>query len=156
MVQGLDEVIARLRRRLRWALEQIRRLNAVREKEGTLGPEDDALFKRCDALVKRLKGTARRTRREAEGYDDVNTFGVLAAEGFLPGYGLEVGTVLGTAEIPFWRTGAIEFTLPRTGRRGRRGRTVPTPALRRRIRSVAHSLIAPNVSVFSTIIVEIL
>jgi hypothetical protein len=33
----------------------------------------------------------------------VNTFGVLAAEGFLPGYGLEVGSVLGTAEIPFWR-----------------------------------------------------
>jgi SOS-response transcriptional repressor LexA len=64
-------------------------------------------------VVKRLKGTERRRRREAEGYDDVNTFGVLAAEGFLPGYGLEVGSVLGTAEIPFWRTGAMEFTLPR-------------------------------------------
>ena len=59
--------------------------------------------------MKRLKGTERRRRREAEGYDDVNTFGVLAAEGFLPGYGLEVGSVLGTAEIPFWRTGAMEF-----------------------------------------------
>ena len=34
---------------------------------------DDA-FRRCDALVKRLKGTASRGRREAEGYDDVNTF----------------------------------------------------------------------------------
>ena len=43
----------------------------------------------------------------------MNTFGVLAAEGFLPGYGLEVGSVLGTAEIPFWRTGAMEFSLPR-------------------------------------------
>ena len=94
-------------------MEQIRRLNAVREQQGTLEPEDDALFRRCDSLVKRLKGTARRARREAEGYDDVNTFGVLAAEGFLPGYGLEVGSVLGTAEIPFWRTGAMEFTLPR-------------------------------------------
>src|SRR5262249_6282670 len=52
-------------------------------------------------------------RRDAEGYDDVNTYGVLAAEGFLPGYGLEVGSVLGTAEIPFWRTGAMEFSLPR-------------------------------------------
>ena len=82
---------AGLGRRLRWAMEQIKRLNAVREKQGDLEPEDEALFRRCDALVKRLKGTARRTRREAEGYDDVNTFGVLAAEGFLPGYGLEVG-----------------------------------------------------------------
>jgi SOS-response transcriptional repressor LexA/ribosomal protein L40E len=113
MVRGLTDVIARISRRLRWAMEQIKRLNAVRGQQGDLGPEDDALFKRCDYLVKRLKGTARRTRREAEGYDDVNTFGVLAAEGFLPGYGLEVGSVLGTAEIPFWRQGAMEFALPR-------------------------------------------
>jgi hypothetical protein len=113
MVDGLEQVLLRLNRRLRWALDQIKRLNAVREAQGTLEAEDDALFRRCDALVKRLKGTARRGRREAEGYDDVNTFGVLAAEGFLPGYGLEVGSVLGTAEIPFWRTGAMEFTLPR-------------------------------------------
>lgn len=113
MVSGLREVISRLERRLRWAMEQIKRLNLLREKQGDLEPEDDALFKRCDALVKRLKGTALRARREAEGYDDVNTFGVLAAEGFLPGYGLEVGSVLATAEIPFWRTGAMEFALPR-------------------------------------------
>ncbi len=113
MVDGLEEVLLRLKRRLRWALDQIKRLNAVREAQATLEPEDDRLFQRCDALVKRLKGTARRGRREAEGYDDVNTFGVLAAEGFLPGYGLEVGSVLGTAEIPFWRTGAMEFALPR-------------------------------------------
>jgi len=113
MTSGLAEVIARLRRRLRWAMNQIKRLNTVREKQGDLDPADDALFKRCDRLLKRLKGTARRTRREAEGYDDVNTFGVLAAEGFLPGYGLEVGSVLGSAEIPFWRTGAMDFALPR-------------------------------------------
>ena len=77
-------------------MEQIKRLNAVREKQGDLDPEDEALFRRCDALVKRLKGTARRTRREAEGYDDVNTFGVLAAEGFLPG--LRAGGRLGARD----------------------------------------------------------
>jgi len=113
MVEELNEVISRLGRRLRWAMDQIKRLNAVRERQGDLEPEDEALFRRCDALVKRLKGTARRTRRQAEGYQDVNTYSVLAAEGFLPGYGLEVGSVLGTAEIPFWRTGAMEFALPR-------------------------------------------
>jgi len=112
-VAGLQEVVARLTGRLRWALAQITRLNRLREQQGTLEPEDDALFRRCDGVVKRFKGTARRQRREAEGYDDVNTFGVLAAEGFLPGYGLEVGSILGTAEIPFWRTGAMEFALPR-------------------------------------------
>ncbi len=113
MTEGLSEVLGRLDRRLRWAMGQIQRLNKVREEKGDLEPEDESIFRRCDALVKRLKGTAKRKRVEAEGYDDVNTFGVLAAEGFLPGYGLEVGSILGTAEIPFWRTGAMEFVLPR-------------------------------------------
>lgn len=111
--EELAAVLLRLGRRLRWAMEQIKRLNEVREQQGDLEPEDESLFRRCDSVVKRLKGTASRRRREAEGYDDSNTFGVLAAEGFLPGYGLEVGSVLGTAEIPFWRTGAMQFTLPR-------------------------------------------
>lgn len=109
----LQTVLARLRRRLAWAMEQIRRLNALRERQGDLDPEEESLFRRCDRLVKRLKGTQRRTRREAEGYDDVNTLGMLAAEGFLPGYGLEVGSILATAEIPYWRTGAMDFVLPR-------------------------------------------
>ena len=113
MVDQLENVIARLRRRLAWAMTQIRRLNVLREKRGALEPEDDALFRRCDRLVKRLKETRRRMRHEAEGYEDVYTFGVLAAEGFLPGYGLEIGSVLGTAEIPFWQSGVREFALPR-------------------------------------------
>ena len=94
-------------------MQQITRLNARREVQGTLDPDDEALFRRCDRLVKRLKGTDRRSRRQAEGHDDVNTFSVLAAEGFLPGYGLEVGSVVGWAEIPFWRSGAMDFSLPR-------------------------------------------
>ncbi len=113
LVTRLAEVVARLAGRLRWALTQITRLNRLREQTGTLEAADESLFRRCDGLVKRLKGTARRKRREAEGYDDTNTFGVLAAEGFLPGYGLEVGSILATAEIPFWRSGAMAFGLPR-------------------------------------------
>ena len=112
-VDGLEEVVKRLKRRLDWAMGQIRRLNEIREQKGTLEPADDVLFRRCDNLVRRLKGTARPTRREAEGHDDFNTFSVLAAEGFLPGYGLETGSVMGWAEIPFWRTGAMDFVLPR-------------------------------------------
>ena len=111
---NLEAAVTRLHRRLRWAMEQIRRLNVRRERQGTLDPEDEALFRRCDRLVKRLKGTARRSRSQAEGHDDFNTFNVLAAEGFLPGYGLEAGSVVGWAEIPFWRTGAMDFSLPRS------------------------------------------
>ncbi len=109
----LADLIERLRARLRWALTQIKRLNATREQQGTLEPEDDSIYRRCDTLIKRLKGARRRGRREAEGYDETNTYSVLSAEGFLPGYGLEVGSILGTAEIPFWQTGAMQFTLPR-------------------------------------------
>ena len=83
-VVELERVVLRLRRRLSWALEQIRRLNQRRERQGTLDPADEALFRRCDNLVKRLKGTSRR-RSQAEGHDDFNTFNMLAAEGFLPG-----------------------------------------------------------------------
>ncbi len=111
--ENLNQVIDRLRKRLAWAMDQLRRLGHIRDEQGDLEPSDDALFKRCDRLVKRLKGTARKSRREAEGYDDSNTMGVLAAEGFLPGYGLESGSVLGVATIPFWKTGARDFSLPR-------------------------------------------
>ena len=109
---NLEAVVARLRRRLGWAMDQIKRLNELRERKGTLEPDEEALFRRCDSFIKRLKGADRR-RSQAEGHDDSNTFNVLAAEGFLPGYGLEAGTVIGWAEIPFWRTGAMDFSLPR-------------------------------------------
>ena len=110
---NLEVVVARLRRRLQWAMGQIRRLNTQRERQGTLAPEDESLFRRCDGLVKRLKGATARKRSQAQGQDDSNTFNVLAAEGFLPGYGLETGAVLGWAEIPYWHTGAMDFSLPR-------------------------------------------
>ena len=113
MPDELGEVVARLRRRLVWAMDQQRRLEEEKRVKGALEADDEALYRRCDAVIKRLKGTDHRRRGEAEGYDDVNTYGVLAAEGYLPGYGLEVGAILGTAEVPFWRTGAKEFTLPR-------------------------------------------
>ena len=63
----LEAVVGRLHRRLRWALDQIRRLNQRRERQGTLDPEDEALFRRCDKLVKRLKGVGRRSRSQAGG-----------------------------------------------------------------------------------------
>ena len=110
---GLEEAERSLRRRLEWALAQIERLHETRRRQGSLDREDDALFYRCDRLVKRLKGQARRNRREAEGHYDANTFNVLAAQGFLPGYGLETGSVQAMAEVPVWHTGALAFNLPR-------------------------------------------
>ena len=109
----LEKVVQRLQHRLNWAMRQIRRLNREQEGKGALEPPDEALRRRCDRLVKRLKGTGARSWARAEGHDDSNTFGVLAAEGFLPGYGLETGAVSGWAEIPFWKSGPKDFRLPR-------------------------------------------
>ena len=109
---GLVEVVARLRRRLQWAMHQISRLSERRERQGTLDPADEALFRRCDNLVKQLKGR-RKLKSQVEGHDDFNTFSVLAAEGFLPGYGLEGGSVVGWAGVPYWHAGSMEFRLPR-------------------------------------------
>lgn len=110
---GLEEAERSLRRRLEWALAQMERLHETRRRQGSLDPEDDALFYRCDRLVKRLKGQTRRNRRDAQGHHDANTFNVLAAQGFLPGYGLETGSVQAMAEVPVWHSGALAFNLPR-------------------------------------------
>ena len=113
MTDELAAVLIRLRKRLQWAHNEIRRLNQVRHQYGTLESEDEAHYKRCDKLIKKLKGTLTRQRGEAEGVDDINTYSVLAAEGFLPGYGLDTGAILGMAEVPFWQLGSMDFVLPR-------------------------------------------
>jgi ATP-dependent helicase YprA (DUF1998 family)/SOS-response transcriptional repressor LexA len=113
MPDELDRVVRLLRKRLDWAMEQISRLNGVQAQRGALEPEDDALRARCDRLVKRYKGRLLRQRREAEGIDDISTYNVLAAEGFLPGYGLEVGAVTGTAQLPRQLARGRDFDLRR-------------------------------------------
>jgi hypothetical protein len=109
----LAKVINVLKKRLVWSMEQMRRLESKRGHRGTLDPDEDALYNRCDRLIKRYKGQSHRGRREAEGYDDTVTYGVLAAEGFLPGYGLESGSIRGTANVPRHLTGVSDFDLPR-------------------------------------------
>lgn len=113
MPQRLGAVIERLERRLVWALRQLERLDEARQRKGTLDPAEDALRSRCDRLVKRLKGLARRRRGEAEGYDDTLTYAVLAAEGFLPGYGLETGSVLAYHQSPRYASHMRDFQLRR-------------------------------------------
>ena len=104
--QELEDNIRRIKKRLDWALRQMEELDEIRRKKGTLDPDEDALYARCDRMVKRLKGVDRRGRREAEGYDDTITYGALAAEGFLPGYGLETGSILATTMSKFSEMGA--------------------------------------------------
>src|SRR5262249_54775522 len=73
MTEHLQQVIRALKRRLDWALGQLERLDRERLRRGALDPDEDALHRRCDRLVKRYKGLLRRERSEAEGYDAVST-----------------------------------------------------------------------------------
>ena len=100
MGDNLKEVIGRLFRRLHWAVNQMQRLDELRREKGTLGPEGDSLYERCDRLIKKLKGVQARRHVKAEGYDDTYTYSMLAAEGFLPGYGIDTGTVLAYHQAP--------------------------------------------------------
>ena len=113
MTGELEAVIRRLHRRLRWALEQMDVLEKRRKRFGVLDDEHQSFYGRCGRLVRRLKGADRRRRRDAEGVDDIVTYSVLAAEGFLPGYGLDAGSILGMAEVPRWVRGLDDFDLPR-------------------------------------------
>ncbi len=113
MPDDLHRVLSSLKKRLDWAREEMARLNQVRDTKAALEPDEDAVFQRCDRLIKRLKGQAQRQRREGEGVDDVSTFGVLAAEGFLPGYGLDIGSVTGTAIVPRQLSAVRDFELRR-------------------------------------------
>ena len=113
MQTHLQSVIQILWKRLQWALREMERLDAIRRLKGTLEQDEDANYKRCDQLVKKLKGQSKRGHQEAEGFDDTHTYGVLATEGFLPGYGLDTGSVRGTAIVPFSIDWLKDFALPR-------------------------------------------
>jgi len=110
----LEEVLRRFKRRLDWARGELQRLSVVKLKTGGLDPEDKAHERRCEKVIGRLKGTHARARGSAQGGpDDSETMGALAREGFLPGYGLESGSLIGTAEPPRMTQGLDDFDLPR-------------------------------------------
>lgn len=109
----LQDVVTRLFRRLRWAHDQMQELEKVRRRNAVLDDEQEAFYNRCKKYIRKVKGTRRRRRRDTEGVDDIVTYSVLAAEGFLPGYGLESGTVRGMAQVPWSVVGLDDFDLPR-------------------------------------------
>ena len=114
MPASLQAVVKRFKRRLDWALGELRRLGTVKLKKGDLDPEDKAHERRCEKVIARLKGTSTRSRGKSQGGpDDSETMGALAREGFLPGYGLESGSLVGTAEPPRMTEGLDDFDLPR-------------------------------------------
>ncbi len=114
MPRSLAEVIKRLKRRLDWARSELKRLNVIMEKDGVLNNENEAHSRRCKKIIARLKGTYHRNAATAQGgAEDSDTMSALSREGFLPGYGLESGSIVGMAEPPRMTDGLDDFELPR-------------------------------------------
>jgi hypothetical protein len=114
MPSSLQAVLNRFKRRLDWARSELSALHTKQQRQGDLDPEDTAHERRCKKIIARLKGTQPRSRSQAQGGpDDSDTFGALAREGFLPGYGLESGSIIGSAEPPRMTQGLDDFDLPR-------------------------------------------
>ena len=114
MATSLQAVLRRFKRRLEWARSELATLHTKQQRQGDLDPEDSAHERRCKKIIGRLKGTQPRSRAQAQGGpDDSDTFGALAREGFLPGYGLESGSIIGSAEPPRMTQGLDDFDLPR-------------------------------------------
>jgi hypothetical protein len=108
----LASVLQTIWRRLQWHRRQLDELAAVRQRRGALNEEEAAFERRRNEFINRLKGESRRQRRHAEGFDETATYAVLAAEGFLPGYGLDRGSVNATA-LANRAYGGSDFELPR-------------------------------------------
>lgn len=99
-MQGqLQDILFRISARLRWHLKQITLINKRAALTGAPSREETAHRWRCERYVARLKGMDTRTRQQAQGQDETYTWSVLAAEGYLPGYGLETGSIRATAEV---------------------------------------------------------
>ena len=101
---ALEEVVARLHRRLAWARARRDEINDKKKRQ-LIDREEEQLQRRCDEFV---GGVVRRDR-------STYTLTVLAVEGFLPGYGVYEGGVTASARRGFARqAGPRAFDLSRS------------------------------------------
>lgn len=85
----LGKVVSRLNKRVKWAMTQLHKLNNISMSlNKVLENDEKALRQRCEKIIEKLKDET-----SSENY----TYNVLSLEGFLPGYGMDTGTILGTA-----------------------------------------------------------
>jgi ATP-dependent helicase YprA (DUF1998 family) len=111
--RSLQAIIDATFARLRLAMTQRSRLDGLKNQKGVLNREEEAEYRRWDDLVKRLKGAQKKRRSQAAGVDEFNAMNLLGREGFLPGYGLESGSIMGMALVPTYLRAGGDFDLPR-------------------------------------------
>lgn len=109
----LQEIIDRIWTRIQWHTRQLERLRQQEEKQGALSDEENAFRERCRRFINKIKGNKVQSQMSSQGFDDTNTYAALAAEGWLPGYGLDSGSVVGSALKSISSMSMDDFDLPR-------------------------------------------
>lgn len=109
----LQQIIELIWSRLQWHVSQLGRLREQEEKQGALSDEETAFRERCRRYVNKIKGNGGPSRSAGAGFDDTNIYAVLAAEGWLPGYGLDTGSIVGSAIKSIASLSRDDFDLPR-------------------------------------------
>ena len=113
MATELDHVLKRLYDRLHAAMDRVAALDAKISQIGALDRDDDAERQRHIRFIRKMKQPPDRRYAQDEGVEDVYTFSVLSLEGFLPGYGLETGSVVASFSGLVANKGVVDFSFRR-------------------------------------------
>jgi hypothetical protein len=99
--ESLQAVLRRFKRRLDWALGSCDGSARPSSRRAPSTPRTRPTSAAARRSSPGSRGPLTRRRTTAQGGpDDADTMAALAREGFLPGYGLESGSIVGTAEPP--------------------------------------------------------
>ncbi len=109
----LHVIITRIQRRQKWVSEEIKRLNAKAAQHGGINDkkEEEAYLNRLKRQIFKYQGEICASRR-TDVLEEINTYNVLAVEGFLPGYGMDTGNIIATGEMSGY-SGGGPIDLPR-------------------------------------------
>jgi ATP-dependent helicase YprA (DUF1998 family) len=94
MAEALTDTVRRLRERVAWAQRELKRINDTFNDSALFDPLDKVIKYRLERFLSQMRPGAQPQNTEAIS-EEAYTLSYLALEGFLPGYGLDTGSILG-------------------------------------------------------------
>jgi ATP-dependent helicase YprA (DUF1998 family) len=94
MANALTETVRRLRERIAWAQRELQRISSVFNDTALYDPLDRVIESRLKRFLSQMRPSGQMQNADAISEESF-TLSYLALEGFLPGYGLDTGSILG-------------------------------------------------------------
>lgn len=108
------DVLGQMLKRSQWAKKCIDEINERQRVRTNITREEEKQRSFCQRYLKEMSTPSYlKDKNESMGID-TSLFGVLASEGFLPGYGLDEGQIKGFADFQNYLPGAKNFTIARS------------------------------------------